>query len=204
MTTDPTQCGRCGKPHAACAGHRRDGDPCHTPPMRGQGVCRMHGGAKSAARANAERRLAATAAEADARRLLAHEGHQGVSDPVEVIARLATEADAMRAALASRVNALRDLRFEDAKGSEQLRSEVALYERALDRTARFCEVLARLGYAEREQERLDRLARQEAELLAAAVHRILGALDLSEVQRQVAPGVVARELRAVAEIEEAG
>lgn len=109
----------------------------------------MHGGSSPQARAAAARRLAAQAAEADARALLAHEGLEGVTDPVAALARLATEADAFRSALARRVNALQSVRYEDAKGAEQLRAEVGLYERALDRTARFVEALARLGYEQR-------------------------------------------------------
>lgn len=57
--TDPTHCGRCGRPHAGCTGHRKQtGEPCGNTPMHGQRVCRMHGGGNPKAKAAAERRLA--------------------------------------------------------------------------------------------------------------------------------------------------
>ena len=45
-----------------CTAHSKStGEPCGNPPMEGQTVCRMHGGATKAARARAEERIAAAA-----------------------------------------------------------------------------------------------------------------------------------------------
>lgn len=47
-------------PRTTCkATSKRSGERCHNPPMKGQEVCRMHGGATKAARARAEERLLA-------------------------------------------------------------------------------------------------------------------------------------------------
>lgn len=194
--TDPMACPRCGQPHERCAAHNRAGGPCGLWPKRGQRVCGQHGGLSPGAEANARRRLAAAAAEADARAVLAHEGVTGVADPVEALARLASEADAFRGALARRVNALEQVRYMDDRGSEQLRGEVALYERAIDRTARLVESLAKLDLAgwaaRREQERLE---------LDRGLVRLLEAAFLAAVEGLPADEVAARARRFRAEIE---
>src|SRR5215212_12050348 len=90
----------------------------------------------------AARRLAA-AAKADADRALAHEAVDRLPDPWEALGRLAVEANAMKEALGARVNALEGaLRYTaPGAGTEQLRAEVALYERAMDRSAKFADLL---------------------------------------------------------------
>lgn len=135
----------------------RSGERCRKSPMNGATVCRNHGGATPQVRAAAARRLTVAKVLADAEAVLAHEGVEAVADPVEALARLAAEADAFKSALAARVNALKSVRYgASGAGTEQLRSEVALYERALDRTAKFLEVLAKLGYEDRRTRVLER------------------------------------------------
>jgi hypothetical protein len=55
-----------------CHANRRDGDECGNPPMRGQAVCRMHGGASPQARRAAARRMVA----ARQRRAIGYRLHQ--------------------------------------------------------------------------------------------------------------------------------
>lgn len=135
----------------------------------------------------------AQAVRADADALLAHEGLTDVEDPVFELARLAVEAWAMKDALAARVNALDELRFEDSKGAEQIRAEVVLYERALDRTGKFLESLARLGY----EDRRDRWNHELGDRMADIIEQVLDALDLSVEQRQRVPMVVPAVVRAI-------
>lgn len=74
---DATPCARCGgTPHLtrwgtpACTGHSKTTKrPCTAPPMRGQDVCRMHGGAARQNRAAGQRRVAEQAAERAVRTL---------------------------------------------------------------------------------------------------------------------------------------
>lgn len=162
MTTDdwPDGTPRC------TAKSSRTGQRCRQRPMAGGTVCRTHGGSAPQVRAAAERRLLARAVTAEAGALLAHEGLVQVDDPVLAIAHIAREAIALKDALGARVNALGErIRSTDDKGGEQLRSEVSLYERALDRTVKFLEVLARLGF----EERVTRLREAELVLLAAGL-----------------------------------
>lgn len=47
-------------PRVRCKAHsKRTGEPCNNPPMNGQKVCRMHGGASAASRARAKERILA-------------------------------------------------------------------------------------------------------------------------------------------------
>lgn len=165
-----------------CGGAKRDGSGTTCTLAAGWGTdhvgfgrCKLHGGSTGTHRKGAQLR----AVEADAQALLAREGLSAVGDPVGKIAELAAEADAMRGALAARVNALTVLRFTDAKGAEQLRSEVALYERALDRTQRFCEALARLGY----EDRTVRVRERQVDVLVAVIRGALERAGLGEAVR---------------------
>lgn len=102
----------------------------------------MHGGKTPAARSAASRRLA----EDKVRRSLDEIEVREVENPLLELQRLTGEVVAWKDALATHVASLVDAyRFTDEKGSEQLRAEVALYERALDRAGKFLEMWARLG-----------------------------------------------------------
>lgn len=169
MADIPT-CVECGQPHVtprggvACRGHvvyDRDSyvkgqkrkplpepRPCQRPPLTEQRVCAAHGG-------NAPQNRAAAAVRstvADAQAALAHEGIGTVDDPLAEVNFLVLEAKALKLAFAARVNALDHIRYtgglehdEDGElrgtGTEQLRAEVAAYERQMDRQMRFLEVL---------------------------------------------------------------
>jgi hypothetical protein len=91
-------------------------------------------------------------AEADARETLARLGEAStvVTDPVRVLQEIAGEALELKDLLRERVARLTALRYETGAG-EQTRGELAAYERALDRTAKICESLAKLGLDERAQ-----------------------------------------------------
>lgn len=192
MTTPAPVTGR-----AKCGGTKRQGDggPCTRPAgwgtdHAGFGRCKLHGGSTR------NHRVAAVVqvVEADAAKLLAHEGLRQVTDPVGALAKLATEAWAMKDALAARVNALDSIRYEGSgAGGEQLRAEVALYERALDRSGKFLEVLAKLGY----EERRVRVEEEQAAMVARVLAEALDELGLGE-RRDDVLRVVARRLEAVA------
>jgi hypothetical protein len=151
--------------------------------MRYSNVCRHHGGSAPQVKAKAAARKLAAAAQADAERLLAHEAVERMPDPWDTLSRLAVEADAMRQALAARVNALDGaLRYTaPGAGTEQLRAEVALYERAMDRSAKFADLLIRHNWEAKKIE----LAEGQAQIVILAFRAALGSVSMLPVDRVV-------------------
>lgn len=142
MAANKKDCIICGEDHTRCAAHTKRGTPCNRWPRDEEPVCRLHGGeTPQVKRVGAERR-AAKAAEADARAALGFTMEGKVEDPLGAIEGLAAMAIAMTEALAARVNALTHVRYDAVgPGTEQLRSEVALLERSMDRTGRMLELV---------------------------------------------------------------
>src|ERR1700742_149813 len=100
---------------------KQTGKPCQQAPSPGATVCRFHGGAAGRLRA----KIAREAAEAKARQALALLDVAPVEDPLSELSRLAGQVVAFKDQMARMVNQLEDrIRYEDVKGSEQLRSEV--------------------------------------------------------------------------------
>lgn len=182
-----------------CAAKTSSGVRCRAFAIRGGMVCRAHGGSAPQAKAKAKQRLAAHAAQADAQRLLAHEAAAArLDDPLEALSQVTVEAIALKNALAARVNALKEMRYAaPGAGTEQLRAEIAAYERSLDRVARFADMLAKHGWEERRVE----LAEATGRLLAGVVRAVLDRLLLSDGQRELAATVVPEEFRHVAALE---
>jgi hypothetical protein len=120
---------------------------------------------------------------------LKQQGYTKVDDPVEALSQLAGEVWAAKDFFASQIEQLR----YDHRSGEQLRAEVALYERALDRCIKVLEVMARLGISERRT----RVAEAQAIMLAGVIDRVLDRLDLDEAQRMLALEIVPEELLAI-------
>ncbi len=149
----------------------------------------MHGGASPQARAAAERRLL----EADASRLLAELDVAPVGDPLAGLLKLAGQVLAWQESTAALVNALDSPRYRGANGAEQLRAEVALYERAMDRACQVLATIAKLGI----EERLVRLTEQQAEAVLSAINAALEAVGVGGEQAEQARVAAARHLRSV-------
>lgn len=151
----------------------------------GSTVCRAHGGAApQVARKAAEREV-----ERQALAQLSRHGYAPVADPLTALAELAGEVLAVKNIFRERLAALSEdaWRRTDDHGAEQLRAEVALYERALDRSARVLADIARL----RIDERLTAITEEQARTMVAILTAVLERLDLTEQAGQV------RELVAV-------
>lgn len=155
-----------------CTARTRNGDQCKNPSITGATTCRMHGSATKRARAAAARRQA----RADAEATLAYVGSEKYDDPLMELGKLASEALAMKSALAARVNALSSATYTTFEGREHLRVEVELYERALDRCAKFLEVLSRSGF---EQRRI-RLEEETAKQLVTFANLIADRLGITD------------------------
>jgi hypothetical protein len=118
--------------------------------MHGQNVCYVHGGnARQNLDAARRRQL-----EEDANRALVDEfsGQQiePVTNPLEELSRLAGEVVAWKNLLAEKITMLAEWRYE-AGGhlGEQLRAEIALFERSLDRCGAVLTSIAKLNIDER-------------------------------------------------------
>lgn len=119
--------------------------------MRGADKCRMHVG----------RRAAAVRLDAEAADALARLDLPPVEDPLSELAKVCAQVLGWKDRIAMKVNALTSLRYEGDGSGEQLRAEVALWERALDRCERFLTAMARLDI----DERLAKISEQRAEVI---------------------------------------
>lgn len=141
-----------------CSGTRStDGQPCQAWAVTGTTVCSAHGASAPAVKAKAAER----AIEQQARQQLARLDVPAVEDPLSELARVCGQVLGWKDMLAGKVNALSSLRYSTEAGGEQLRAEVALWERALDRCERFLTAMARLNI----DERLARISEQRAEVI---------------------------------------
>jgi hypothetical protein len=179
--------------HGRCGGTNRAGKPCKHPAGWGTdhpgiGRCKNHGGSTPTHRQAAIREQARRTAH-EALELLGREGVKPIVNPLEALAGLAGEIVATKDIFRERVAQLREesWRYSDAKGGEQLRAEIAMYERALDRSARVLADIARLKI----DERLTAITEQQVQTLVTVFTAVLERLDLGEKAGQV------RELVAV-------
>ena len=173
-----------------CGARKRQGEgTCRHPagwgtPHPGTGRCKLHGGN------TANHRTAAT--EIQARRELARLNLPPVEDPLTELARVAAEVVAWKDAIGAKVNELTELRYKAGEGGEQLRSEVALWERALDRCERFLTAMARLNI----DERLARISEAQAAAVIAAIAVACDVLRATPEQRRLAIEAVRDHLAA--------
>ena len=157
----------------------------------GYGPCRLHGGSTPTVARGAHLQQV----EAQARKVLAKLGAEvnPVEDPLTALTRIAGEVLAWKDALGGLVNALTSLRYVTGSG-EQLRAEVAAFERAMDRAIHVLSVLAKLNI----EERLAKVSEKQIELVNAAITAALADAGLSEeVQEEVEDGFI-RHLRLAA------
>ncbi|MEV8324522.1 hypothetical protein [Kitasatospora sp. NPDC056731] len=157
----------------------------------GTGRCKLHGGRTPGQNIKAAHQIA----EREVRAVLAELDVQPVDDPLTALAQLAGQVVAWQQAIAEIVNRLgEDVRYEGRAGAEQLRAEVGLYERAMDRTNTVLSTIARLDI----DGRLARIEEAKAEFLMNAVQAGLAAIGVTGEQATTVKQVMARKLRAVA------
>lgn len=176
------------RPPEKCSARRSNGQPCRRFPNRGSAVCRSHG----AASPQAQRKAAERVLDEKVRDTLARLGVGQVDNPLVALARLAAEVLAWKDATAALVNRLGDqIRYEDAKGGEQLRAEVVVWERALDRAATVLGAMARLKL----DERLVAVEEAQATMIVRALDAGLAVAGITGPVAAEARRAVARELR---------
>jgi hypothetical protein len=99
-----------------------------------------------------------------------------LSNPLEALLALAGEVWRWKELLANKVAQLNEIRYTDGKGAEQLRSEVELFERAMDRCGAFLLQLARLDL----EARLVRISEDQAAIIMRALESGLKAAGIEE------------------------
>jgi hypothetical protein len=156
---------------------------------KGYGRCRKHlGNSPTVARAAERERV-----EHEVRAELARLDVVPVDNPLEELQKLAGRVLAWEKVIGGLVNGLSAIRYESEHGGEQLRAEVALLERAMDRCERVLVAMARLNV----DERLVRVSEKQA---AQVVDVLKGALDDLGIDRneEEVRTVMARRLRLAA------
>lgn len=172
-----------------CKGTRTNGQPCGNWAMIGSMVCHAHGGKAPQVRAAAAEAIADERIE----KLLYRYQAEACGDPLEALQRLAGRALAVEQALGRMVNDLDEIRFTDEKGAEQLRSEVALLERAMDRCGKLLVDIAKLNI----DERMAKVTERQAEIMQAALDASLAEMGYPPAEQTAIRKSVARHLRAV-------
>lgn len=136
-----------GRDSRLCGGPKRQGGgDCTRPagwgtPHPGTGRCKLHGGCLP--------NQVAAALNERAAREIAKLDVPPVANPFEELSRLAGQCVSWKDAMAAKVNELTSLRYEGGPGIEQLRAEVMLWERALDRCLAALTAMARLNIESR-------------------------------------------------------
>ena len=115
-----------------------------------------------------------------------------ISNPLEELAGLVSEVLLYKEYCAQQVAKLRgDHRYEGRSG-EQLRAEVALYERSLDRAGKLLIEWAKLNI----DERLMKIEEAKAMTIIEVIRRSLTSAEITDDQRKIAETTAIRELRA--------
>lgn len=178
-----------------CTRIKSDGNRCRAWAVKGSMVCNHHGGMLPNVQRSAQLRLHRDAAQQEALRRLKAEG-ANKQDTVTEMDRLAAEVIVFKDVCRERLDQLmvlgKDIRYEGKTG-EQLRAEVALYERALDRCNTVLATNIKLGIAERKAE----LEKAKAIMVAAVIRAILSRLELTHEQQRNAPRIIQEEMLAL-------
>jgi P27 family predicted phage terminase small subunit len=151
-----------------CRHNRQDGGPCHQYRLvAGLDVCRKHGG-KSLEQLREDGRQRTL--EAEAQRLLYQRDAPPVTDPLSALQRLAGRAAAWEDIIGEKVNEMRSIRYS-TEGGEQLRSEIVVMERAMDRVGKLLVDIAKLNIEGRLAGVREATARMLEEALTAALQK---------------------------------
>lgn len=172
------------------------GRRCERDAIQGGEVCIMHGGKAPQVQRAAKRRLA----EGRARRHLDEVDVEPIDNPIAAFRDLVSEAVSLKDLLASHVASLDNLRVTDARQGEQVRAEVAAYERAMDRAGRLLSQWVGLGLQELWIVQQEKLTSDQAGLAASLAYVTFAdeELDLTTEQRAVAVRVLAEYAAALA------
>lgn len=197
--------------HLSCAGHVRFNNdptspdyrkrlpqprPCQNDPAHGLTRCVHHGAGSKRVQAAGKQRAAEAEVAQVARKLIPDLADRAaITNPLETLLELASEANAFRESLRVMANQLDGkIRYAAGAGSgEQLRAEVATYRQAFKDTTDVLVAIARLDI----EKMLARITVAQAEQSMAAMRAGMDDANLDEDQKRKVMGGVARHLRIV-------
>jgi hypothetical protein len=167
---------------ATCAHTTANGKRCKTKPVEGYPLCYSH-------IKNASIGEIALVRSKD----LSFQDIRGsyVDNPLETLAELVSEVMVYKDFCAQEVARLHGEYRYEGRGGEQLRAEVALYERSLDRAGKLLVEWAKLNI----DERLMRIEEAKAATIIEVIRRSLLSAELTDEQRKNAENTAIRELR---------
>lgn len=116
-----------------------------------------------------------------------------VEDPLTELSRIAGETVAWKDVIAEQVSFLKGVSYESERNGEQVRGEIIVWERALDRCIVVLTGMARLDI----DDRLAKVSEKQAEMVEQALDFALRSTGLSVAQRAEAKRCVAERLRLV-------
>lgn len=103
-----------------------------------------------------------------------------IENPLEELRRLAGQVTAWKDQAAKMVNNLQgEMRYKDEKGAEQLRSEIVIWERALDRCVTTLAVMSKLDI----DERLARIEAAKVDMVFSIIEKTFDDLGLNDKQK---------------------
>lgn len=160
--------------------------------MKGQKVCRVHGGRSPQAQAKAAERLAGAEVADQISKRLMKKDFPTIDSFYDEFEQQIAMAIWWRDICLERVEKLNDdeWRYKGQTG-EQVRAEVQLFTQSMERVGKFLESGAKLNLAERKQ----KLDEAQAILLVGVIKAILGDLGLSKKQQILAGQVVPARLK---------
>lgn len=165
-----------------CTATNRAGEQCGRPPMRGGKVCASHGGKIPAVLAKSRQRLEQQQTEARAvkavERLTSERAPMSIADVYRELLDLSGLAVAWKDVLRERVDELTDYSTTSLMGGEQIRSDVLLFERAMDRALKVLEAVARLDL----DTRLNSITEQQVRDLTGVVRQAMFTAELTSEQ----------------------
>lgn len=167
----------------------RTGNRCRKWPIHGGLVCPTHGGSIGHVKVKAAERLA----EQEAMAMLSRLDVGPVENPLLELRKLAGRVLAWEQLFETKRAELEEWRYEHNSG-EQLRSEVAVVERAMDRCATVLTMIAKLNL----DERLVRLEEAKAALVEQLVLGVFTDLKLDDAQIREGRVSLGRRLSAIA------
>ena len=117
-----------------------------------------------------------------------------VTNPLEALQKLAGRAAAWEDIIGEKVNEMRSIRYSTEEGGEQLRAEIAVMERAMDRLGRLLVDIAKLNI----EEKLAGIRKRTLDMLERALDEALEASGAPLEGKAKAREAFKRTLRVVA------